>query len=89
LGRLGQREDARSDHNNRRNRRVIAPRRWNWSLYPHQGAFLPASFIAYDVPATRDGTGRGDDRPISDKISANICRDTETSVNSKVRYRPD
>jgi hypothetical protein len=73
----------------RRNRRVIAPRRWNWSLYLHQGAFLPASFIAYDVPATRDGTGRGDDRPISDKISGNICRDTETSVNSKVRYRPD
>jgi hypothetical protein len=67
-----------------RNSRVRTPRRWNSSLCPHQGALLPSSFIAYDLAATHTGAGGARNRPISDKISANICRDTETSANWKV-----
>ena len=83
-GVLGNGKRAAASAGGGRNSRVTAPRRWNSSLCPHQGAPLPSSFVAYDLAATHAGAGEARNRPISDKISANICRDTETSANWKV-----
>jgi hypothetical protein len=37
-----------------------------------------------NLPVIRGGASPARNRPISDKISVNICRDTKTSVNWKV-----
>jgi len=54
--------------------------RWNSLLCLHQGAPLPSLSVASDACAPLAGAGGDRSRAISDRISANICRDTATSA---------
>ena len=78
--RLGQRQITLPQAKGDLSGRLMAAQRLHMPLRPHQGTPLPSSPAALARSAVYAIVGGTCCRAMSDKMSANICRDTATSV---------